>query len=146
MDNLTVVVGFIIVLSIASERLVEIIKSFVPVLNKEIDVSTDNGKKREGKREGKRRSLIQILAVLSGIVTAFLAQDYLPQGITKPTNNFSIFGLGLLASGGSGFWNSILTYLLQVKNIQKAEVVKAQLDTAEAQIRLKAANNTLGIP
>jgi hypothetical protein len=141
MDNLTVVVGFIIVLSIASERLVEIIKQFVPILNKEIDVSTDNGKKREGKR----RSLIQILAVLSGIVTAFLAQDYLPQGITKPTNNFSIIGLGLLASGGSGFWNSILTYLLQVKNIQKAEVVKAQLDTAEAQIRLNAANNTLGI-
>jgi hypothetical protein len=122
MDKLIIVVGFIIVLSIASERLVEIIKGFIPRLNQEIDTSTPKGVRQEGIR----RSLIQILAVLSGIVTAFLAQDYLPAEIAKPTNSFSIFGLGLLASGGSGFWNSILTYLTQVKDIQKFDVISAK--------------------
>ena len=30
-------------------------------------------------------------------------------------------GLGLLASGGSGFWNSIQEYLIAVKKIRKQE-------------------------
>jgi len=39
-------------------------------------------------------------------------------------SNLSFVVLGLLASGGSGFWNAILTYVLQVKNLKKAAVQK----------------------
>jgi len=41
-------------------------------------------------------------------------------------NSAGLFVLGLLASGGSGFWNSILSYLLKVKDI-KGEVLKEQI-------------------
>jgi hypothetical protein len=56
---------------------------------------------------------------------AFLAKpaavDLLPRTLT----NFpGILALGLMASGGSGFWNAILGYLLQVKNIKKSIALK----------------------
>lgn len=108
-DRILEVVGFIFALSIATERLVEIIKGILPWLNEEKD---------NLKEEGIRRSLLQILAVFSGVITAFLSKDALPLDISS----LSFIVLGLLASGGSGFWNAILTYLLEVKNLKKAEL------------------------
>lgn len=111
--KLTSIVSLILALSIASERLVEIIKGFVPSLDK---ANTINDK-----AEGRRRSYLQILAVLSGILTAYLSRDYVPDEIAHSINGWSILGLGLLASGGSGFWNSVLTYLTKVKDIKSVE-------------------------
>ena len=111
--KLTAIVTLILALSVASERLVEIIKGFIPVLDK--TNTTDE------KAEARRRSYLQILAVLSGILTAFLAQDYIPKEIADSMRGWSILGLGLLASGGSGFWNSVLTYVTKVKDIKTVE-------------------------
>jgi len=71
--KLTAIITLILALSVASERLVEIIKGFIPVLDK-----TNTS---DEKAEARRRSYLQILAVLSGILTAFLAQDYIPKEI-----------------------------------------------------------------
>jgi succinate dehydrogenase hydrophobic anchor subunit len=38
--------------------------------------------------------------------------------------SFALIVIGLLISGGSGFWNVILSYLLQVKNAKKKEALK----------------------
>jgi len=35
--------------------------------------------------------------------------------------------LGLLASGGSGFWNSILTYVAKAKDLKAAEAETKQI-------------------
>jgi len=117
MDSLENFIQLLIALSVASERLVEIIKGFWPFLNK---TNTDATK------EGWRRAILQILAVISGIVTALLAQSYItdaiPDGWDRP---LGLVVLGLLASGGAGFWNVILSYLLQVKNLKKRVVAKA---------------------
>lgn len=115
--KLTAIIGVILALSIASERLVEIIKGFIPSLDKEA---------LDPKAEGRRRSYLQILAVFSGVLTAFLARDYMPTEIAKPTESWSIFGLGLLASGGSSFWNSVLAYVTKVKDIKKVEAETAK--------------------
>jgi len=114
--KLTAIVTLILALSVASERLVEIIKGFIPQLAKQN--TTD------AKAESRRCSYLQILAVISGILTAYLARDYLPAEIAASASakSWSIVGLGLLASGGSGFWNSILTYVTKVKDLKKAEV------------------------
>jgi len=121
LTELTALVSLIAALSIASERLVEIIKGYCPSLDQQ---------KEDPKEEGKRRSNLQMLAVASGIVTALLARDYVPAQLSDPSRGWSIIGLGLLASGGSGFWNSILTYLLKVKDAAKydAGVKKNQLE------------------
>ena len=111
--KLTAIVTLILALSVASERLVEIIKGFIPSLDKEVP--------NDAKAEARRRSYLQILAVLSGVLTAFLAQDYIPKEIAEATKGGAILGLGLLASGGSGFWNSILTYVTKLKDIKSVE-------------------------
>ena len=115
-SKLTAIVGLILALSIASERLVEIIKGLIPCLSQQ---------NREKKAEWRRCSYLQILAVGAGILTAFLAKNYLPTGpVDEPPGVWAVIGLGLLASGGSGFWNSVLTYLTQVKNLKKAEAMR----------------------
>jgi hypothetical protein len=111
--SLTFLVTFILALSIASERLVEIIKGWIPFLDKENVDPT---------QESRRRSILQALAVVSGIVTAFLAREYIPSRIAQPTDAWSVAGLGLLASGGSGFWNSILSYITKLKDLKKLEI------------------------
>lgn len=113
--KLVAIVSIILAVSIASERLVEIIKGFIPVLDKENDNQMV---------ESMRRACLHILAAIAGMLTAWLARDYLPTEVAKPADSWAIVGLGLLASGGSSFWNSILTYFLMVKNIKELEVIR----------------------
>lgn len=132
MSDLTNVVAVLVALSVASERLVEILKGFVPYLNTKLE---------EGSyEEGVRSSIVQMLAVISGILTAWLASGYLPDTlkIANLSSNWNILGLGLLTSGGSGFWNSILTYVTKVKDIKKAEAKESAIAANEKADQAKA--------
>ncbi len=117
MDSLVNFIQILIALSVASERLVEIIKGLWPFLSKTNANAT---------REGWRRAILHVLAAVSGIITALLAQqwvgDAFPDGWNTPV---ALLAIGLLVSGGSGFWNVILSYLLQVKNLKKKDALKA---------------------
>jgi hypothetical protein len=121
-DKLIAIVGLILALSIASERLVEILKGYIPWLN--TAAATKEG-------EGRRRATLQLMAVLAGVATAWLARDYIPTEVSEATHGWAVLGLGLLASGGSGFWNAILSYLLKVKDL-KALQAKALEETVKA--------------
>jgi hypothetical protein len=107
------IVAMLVILSVASERLVEIIKGFVPFLDIE---QTDR------KKESMRKALLHILAILAGIATALLAMEalatYVPNNLNK---TYGVVALGLLASGGSGLWNSILGYANEVKKLKKKD-------------------------
>ncbi|MEW5902441.1 MAG: hypothetical protein AB1715_13330, partial [Acidobacteriota bacterium] len=102
-EALAAIVGVLISLSVASERLVEIVKGIFPFLNQQ----NENAKK-----EGWRKAILQAMAVGSGIATALLARpaltDILPHAWTTLP---AIFALGFLASGGSGLWNAVLSYV-----------------------------------
>ena len=113
-DPLTEIVALLAALSMASERLVEIIKGLIPSLNQE---------NPNPKKEGWRKAAIQFLAVGAGILTAILAYPALDTVFKEPGAG-TILALGLLASGGSGFWNGILTYLKNVKDIKKGEALR----------------------
>ncbi|MFW9878570.1 MAG: hypothetical protein ACFFG0_36275 [Candidatus Thorarchaeota archaeon] len=112
----TSIVMTIIALSVASERLVEIIKGFIPWLERKND---------DKRKEGFRRAFLHCIAVISGVVTAYLASPAI-EGILPKTFDYtrSWLALGLLASGGSGFWNVVLSYLGKVKDIKKIELEK----------------------
>lgn len=113
--DLTATVTLVLALSVASERLVEIVKGLLPWLDKEWET-----------HESFRRALLQVLAVIAGVVTAHLSAPYVPQSLSSPSaEGLSLVGLGLLASGGSGFWNSVLTYMSGLKNLKKAEAAVA---------------------
>ena len=131
MNSLSQIVALLIILSVAAERLVEIIKNLLPSdwLSKE----NPNPQKEEW-----RKFSLQLLAVGAGMLTAFLAKALgaLPkiegtaiQGID--TKIFGLILLGLLASGGSGFWTSILTYVSKLKEIKKSEAAMTRVRAAE---------------
>ena len=117
MTKLAAIVGLLVALSVASERLVEIVKGIVPSLT---------GKSEDKNKEGWRRAFNQLLAVGAGIATAFLARPVIPLEALPATNTVAIIALGLLASGGSGFWNAVLTYVMQLKDIQEAAAKQAR--------------------
>ncbi|TVL98714.1 MAG: hypothetical protein CV087_20760 [Candidatus Brocadia sp. WS118] len=121
-NKLATIVALLVALSVASERLVEIIKGIVPFLNQE---------NSNPKKEGWRRATIHVVTVLAGILTALLSRSAIPENVYKPSSGWSILALGLLTSGGSGFWNSVLTYFSKIKDIKKldAEAKKKALGT-----------------
>lgn len=113
--TLTEIVGVILTLSIASERLAEIIKGLFPYLSIK--------KEDDPKAEGRRRSALQAISVATAILTAFLAKPYFPPELAVNTGKgWAIVGLGLLASGGSGLWNSILGYMTGLKDLQQKKI------------------------
>lgn len=115
MDNISTIVALLVVLSIASERLVEIIKALVPWLQQS---------HADQRTQSLRNAAIHCLAMICSIVTALIAAPAIEGIAIIPadwTNPGTVIALGLLASGGSGFWNSIQSYLLRLKNLKKLE-------------------------
>src|SRR5262245_23436898 len=123
LDGLIAIVSVLIVLSAAAERLVEIIKGFRQSLNQ---VNADPVE------EAKRKARIQTLAVVCSLITSFLAFGPIGSalgwtetqlGAVIRAHGLTLFGLGLLAAGGSSLWNSILTYLVGLKDIKQSEAL-----------------------
>ena len=119
--DLTSIISLLIALSVASERLVEITKGFVPWLNQQ---------NSNPSIEDCRKAIVQFLAVAAGIITAWLASPFSPDFV--PHDLTGKLALGLLVSGGSGFWNSILTYVTSVKDIKVASATEAKAVTPPA--------------
>ena len=113
-DTITNAVSLLAALSISTERLVEIIKGLVPWLNNQ---------NKDATIEGWRQATLHILAALCGMATTWMAGSVI-EGVVPA--NWSHWGgyalIGLLASGGSGFWNSILSYAKATKDIKEAQV------------------------
>jgi hypothetical protein len=120
LNNVSSIVALLGALSVASERLVEIIKGFIPFLNKE---------NPDAKLEGYRQATLHVLAVIAGLVTAYLASTTDAIKSVMPDAGLAWIVLGLLASGGSGFWNSIQTYVNKAKDVKTAEAEGKKIDT-----------------
>lgn len=120
LNNVSSIVALLGALSVASERLVEIIKGFSPFLNKE---NTD------AKIEGRRQATLHVLAVVAGVATAWLASQTGAINSVLPDAPLAWIVVGLLASGGSGFWNSIQTYVNKAKDVKTAEAEGKKIDT-----------------
>jgi hypothetical protein len=103
-------VTFLGALTVASERLIEIVKGLFPSIDEKKDNVDD---------EAWRRATLHMLAAVAGCITAGLAYyaGVVPAAVSQ--NGWSMIALGLLASGGSGFWNSILDYLIGLKILKR---------------------------
>jgi hypothetical protein len=107
-------VSLLAALSVASERLVEIVKGSIPWLKRQ---------RGDPAQEGWRQAALHLLAAAAGIATAMLANaavaNAVPPALAHPPG---IVVIGLLASGGSGLWNSILSYMKAAKDIKETRV------------------------
>jgi drug/metabolite transporter (DMT)-like permease len=112
--NITNAITLLAALSVATERLVEIIKGAIPPLNNTAKDST---------LEGFRQVALHLLAAISGFVSAWMAGATMPGVLPSSWNNYGGYVIiGFLVSGGSGFWNSILSYAKATKDIKEAQV------------------------
>jgi hypothetical protein len=132
MDTTAVITNYVtllVALSVATERLVAIVKNIIPWLN---------NKNEDAKQEGFRRAVLHVLAFFGGIATALLAKPAVSAVLSDSLNSiWGYIALGLLASGGSGFWNSFLSYILEVKNIKAGTADAIQADPMEALKHMK---------
>lgn len=109
MDKLTAWIAFVAALSVATERITEIVKGFVPWLTQD----------KKGPLEELRKALIQILAVAIGTLLAALTYGQMQSALNlQGAPGWMCFVLGAMASGGSGLWNSALDIVREI-NRQK---------------------------
>lgn len=115
LNNLTGVITSIAALSVVTERFVEIIKGMIPPLNAPFENKT---------WECFRVTALRLLAVIGGVATVSLSHTEIGGVIDDIWNKHQLgpVALGLLASGGSGFWNAVLKYVGAVKDLRKSEV------------------------
>ena len=127
MDRLSAFFTFMAAMSIAAERVVEIIKGIVPSL-----AATDP----DANKERRRHMVLQFLAAVAGIIVAaaahvqvnsslgnFLNSDYdawsLP-GMGLMTVKYLI--IGVMVSGGSAMWNHALDIVGALKTVEEKKV------------------------
>jgi hypothetical protein len=126
MADFTQLVTLLATLSVAVERVVEIIKGMVPFLGKQLD---------PGPAENRRRALLQALAVVCGAVAAYMAQGQIvkidaAKWLVAPDLHYAGFLIfGFLTAGGSAFWNHILDIIGALKT-QKENTAKATAPVA----------------
>jgi len=111
--DLNGMVTYVAALSVSTERVTEFIKR-LPVF------STFLSTEKSGTQEDVRILCVHVLAVvIGGVLCGLFPQTLVPQGITFPTEFWDKAAycllFGILASGGSSFWNSALDTLRNVK-------------------------------
>jgi hypothetical protein len=122
MDKLTVLLGFLATLSLATERLTETIKG-LPILSRWLAVEKASG----STAEEFRKASIHFVAIGIGMLLAAMTQDQLAAVMGGHPGVGEFFLFGAMASGGSGLWNSALDIVREV-NRQK-QLLNEQLKT-----------------
>lgn len=118
LETLVTFATVMLALSVASERLVELFKGFSEDLT---------GKKLDAAIERKRQLKVHWLSLLTSAAVVFLLQDYIKSSLDLPTMGaWEFIAFTILASGGSSTWNSIVSYLLSLKNIKQQTVNEEQ--------------------
>ncbi len=126
MDRLSAFFTLMAAMSIAAERVVEIIKGIVPSL-----AATDP----DVKKERRRHMTLQLVAALAGIAVAAAAHDQVNRSLDDFLNSSGdVWGMGLMAvkyvilgvmvSGGSALWNHALDIVGAVKTVQEKKAAQ----------------------
>ena len=105
---------YVAALSVSTERVTEFIKR-LPVFSNYLSAQ------KTGVQEDVRIICVHVLAVIiGGVICGLFPKTLVPSGITFPTEFWDkaayCFLFGILASGGSSFWNRALDTLRNVKN------------------------------
>jgi hypothetical protein len=172
-NKLTAVITILVTLSIATERLVEIVRG----IWSKTPWAKPASETAEETKDAWEKARVSLLAIGCGIVTAFLASPILAGifkslfpddsacklneifgmtaggtcGFALDTNGiFLVIALGLLTSGGSSLWNSILEYLVKIKDLKKSEVKRSEalreIEVERARLRLENARARRPLP
>ena len=124
MDQISTAITNVVAVSVAVERVLEILKQMFPRLATEL---------ADPAREGWRHATVQVLAAAVGTGIA----QYGSLQLGSHNNISTHVVLGLLASGGSAFWGHALGAMRAVKVNKEAEA--NQQATISRQLTMRAA-------
>jgi hypothetical protein len=114
MDKITSLLSFLAALSVATERITEIVKG-LPGFSQWFAVERPVG----SYAEEFRKASVQILALLAGALVTYLVREPLAKQLNvTDIHPYLYLVFGAMASGGSGIWNSALDIVREV-NRQK---------------------------
>jgi hypothetical protein len=116
LDQLTALVSTLLALSLAVERVVEILKGLIRVW--------PFTPQEDGDKEDRRSAAIHILSAIIGSVIAALGHIAIigSWNASSPLDNTTNVVLaGLLSCGGSAFWNHVLDILKAMKVNREAQ-------------------------
>jgi hypothetical protein len=135
--NITVLTSFLtmmVAISVASERMVEILKGWFP--NFYLFAS-----KSDPTQEMRRGAFVHVLAGICGAIVAWLGHLDVFAGIGSSSvpSWVSCAGAGLLASGGSAFWNHALD-LIRAAKVNKEQTAIRAVATNQQQNLLSPAH------
>jgi hypothetical protein len=129
MDKLAAFLSSMIALSVGVERIVEIIKGLSQKLRD--DPHPDPG----GKGSARRHLRLQATAALAGMIVALTIGPHnlfasIPEAdYSKPIRWIASLLLGLMASGGSAFWNHALDIIGAVKSVKEQAASSPMAET-----------------
>jgi hypothetical protein len=119
-----------VALSAGVERIVEAVKGLSRRLREDPDPLSDP----HGSKAAHRRLALQLVATLAGTVTVgwIGPSHFLPMLPADTLGSRVVLSvlLGLMASGGSAFWNHALDILGAIKNVKEQNVVEEKQSVA----------------
>jgi hypothetical protein len=120
LNQLSSFLAAMIALSIGVERIVEVLKSFLPWLRDDPSPQADP----TGNKAAHRRGVLQLLATLVGAVVAYAIGPHsflnaLPADASQSVLCVGSVFLGFMSSGGSGLWNHLLDIVGAVKSVKE---------------------------
>ncbi len=137
----TEIIAFILGVSLASERLIELFKTLFPALAYQHSLTDENSENLTSEKS--RRIVIQLISVLCGYLSVGLIYGEWSGSHQFPGGqNINVFLLAILSSGGSVFWTQILGYSKALKDLKKLEArSQGSLDARADNLRLARYQN-----
>lgn len=118
LDTLSDLSALLLAISLATERLVVIAKTLLPRLGEERPPAPGES---ADEADRARRLTVLGVAYLCALITAWLIADGWTIEYGASRREISIFGVALLASGGSAFWTQIVGFASAAKDVRKLE-------------------------
>jgi hypothetical protein len=122
--DITSIITLLGAMSLSVERVVEIIKNILPFLAE---------KQSSTRKENYRIAALHFIAAFVGGIIAWVAQEQIQPMLSHIFTTPGIIGfsgcciIGLLASGGSGFWNQCLSIVEEVNNAKHLQTQALKL-------------------
>ena len=128
LDNLSEFSTLLAAISLATERLVVIVKTIFPRLGAARPGAPTGVSDDEADRW--RRLSVLGVAYLCALVTVWIIADGWTIEYGRNNRSVSIFGVALLACGGSAFWAQIVSFASAAKDARQFESKKLRDDQA----------------
>ena len=127
LDNFSELSTFLAAMSLATERLVVIVKTIFPGLSAKSPAKPGQS---DDEADRVRRLIVLGVAYVCALATGWIVADGWTIEFGTHGRSISIFGVALLACGGSAFWAQVVSFASAAKDARQFETKKLRDEVA----------------